>query len=56
MTLTIGGAAAVIAGLIFLSRLPHFRQHVRPIYVKMGIISETASIPKAAADEDIAPE
>lgn len=39
-TVMIGGAICVICGLLFIRNLPNLRKHVRPIYVKMGIISE----------------
>ena len=51
-TVLLSGAVALAGSIIFATRLPQLRKHVRPIYVKMGIISETP-IPKVAAEEDI---
>ena len=39
-TLIVSGAACIIGSLLFTLKLPHIRKKVRPIYVKMGIISE----------------
>ena len=39
-TLIVSGLACIIGSLFFVSKLPHIRKKVRPIYVKMGIISE----------------
>jgi predicted MFS family arabinose efflux permease len=39
-TVMIGGTICAICGLLFIRNLPNLRKHVRPIYVKMGIISE----------------
>jgi MFS family permease len=39
-TLIVSGAACIIGSLLFALKLPHIRKKVRPIYVKMGIISE----------------
>jgi MFS family permease len=40
-TILTGGAATIIGALIFLRKLPELRTIVRPIYVEMGIITET---------------
>jgi MFS family permease len=40
-TIFTGGVATIIGALIFLRKLPELRTIVRPIYVEMGIISET---------------
>lgn len=37
-TLFLGGAACLAGGLIFARALPDLRRHIRPIYVKLGII------------------
>jgi MFS family permease len=37
-TLLIGGICCFVSGLLFLSRRPIFRAHLRPIYREMGII------------------
>jgi MFS family permease len=42
-TLMIGGISCILGSLMFARKLPLLRQMVRPIYVKMGIISERAS-------------
>jgi MFS family permease len=39
-TLILSGLACIIGSLLFALKLPHIRKKVRPIYVKMGIISE----------------
>ena len=39
-TLILSGSACIIGSLLFALKLPHIRKKVRPIYVKMGIISE----------------
>ncbi len=39
-TVMIGGAACAICGVLFTCNLPNLRKHVRPIYVKMGIIDD----------------
>lgn len=52
-TLVICGSLAVLAAAIFASRLPSLRQKMRPIYVKMGILSENAPTSREAADADI---
>jgi MFS family permease len=39
-TLILSGVACIIGSLLFALKLPHIRKKGRPIYVKMGIISE----------------
>ena len=39
-TLILSGLSCIIGSLFFVMKLPHIRKKVRPIYVKMGIISE----------------
>ncbi len=39
-TLAAGGIACIFTGLWMWRRLPELRRHIRPIYVKLGIISE----------------
>jgi MFS family permease len=39
-TLILSGLSCVIGSLFFVMNLPHIRKEVRPIYIKMGIISE----------------
>jgi MFS family permease len=42
LTLGLGGMVCVAAGLVFLRELPSLRVYVRPIYVRLGIVSELA--------------
>ena len=53
ITIAAAGGIAILAALAFFSRLPSLRREVRPVYVRLGILSEDAPIPKEAADEDI---
>jgi MFS family permease len=39
-TLAAGGVACVLVAIWLWRRLPELRGHIRPIYVKLGIISE----------------
>ena len=39
-TLIISGATCIVGSLFFALKLPQIRKKVRPIYVRMGIISE----------------
>ncbi|HVX13883.1 MAG TPA: MFS transporter [Pirellulales bacterium] len=41
-TVRIGGAACVLGGLLFLRQLTQLREHIRPIYVRAGILPEIA--------------
>jgi MFS family permease len=51
-TVMIGGAICAICGLLFIRNLPNLRKHVRPIYVRMGIIDEESPIPQDAVEEN----
>jgi MFS family permease len=42
-TLLISGAICIVGAGWFAAHLPELRQHVRPVYVRLGIISEIAS-------------
>jgi len=42
-TILLGGGMCFLAALAFHAYLPQFRAHVRPLYVKMGIIEEVAT-------------
>jgi len=42
-TLMFGGASCILGSFLFARKLPLLREMVRPIYVKMGIVSETMS-------------
>jgi len=39
-TLFIGGIVCLGGALLFAKQLPHFRKHVRPLYVRLGILPE----------------
>ncbi len=39
-TLLIGGICAILGGILFSFKLPEIRKLIRPIYLKLGIISE----------------
>lgn len=39
-TLMIGGASCILGSLLFVRKLPLLKEIVRPIYVRMGILSE----------------
>jgi MFS family permease len=41
-TLMIGGVSCILGALVFARKLPLLREMVRPIYVRMGIVSEAA--------------
>jgi len=43
LTVAIGGAACLVAALLFARALPALRAEVRPIYVRLGIIPEIAA-------------
>lgn len=55
-TLLIGGASCLAGGALFARNLPNIRKKIRPIYVKMGIISEVATGMQSAAELTIPPE
>ncbi len=55
-TLLVGGAACVVAGLVFLRELPEIRTVVRPIYVRLGILPEVAEGLRTAAQLSVPPE
>jgi MFS family permease len=42
-TLMIGGVSCFLGALMFAKKLPLWRELVRPLYVRMGIVSEAAS-------------
>ena len=41
-TLAVGGAACLVGTIVFHFKLPEMRRHVRPIYVRLGILPEIA--------------
>ncbi len=53
-TLRIGGLICVLAGVVFAWRLPSMRNIIRPIYRRMGIITEVAA-GMQDADETVTP-
>jgi MFS family permease len=55
-TLLIGGALCVFAAAAFARKLPIIRKNVRPIYIKLGIISEVSSAIQSAANLTAPPE
>lgn len=50
-TLLLGGAGCLAGAAIFARHLPHIREKVRPIYVRMGIIREVANGMETAAEQ-----
>lgn len=42
LTLGLGGGACLLSALYFIHTLPRLREHVRPIYQKLGILPELA--------------
>ncbi len=55
-TLALGGVMCVAGALLFLRRLPSLRKSIRPIYVKLGIITEVAKGIQAATEMTVPPE
>jgi MFS family permease len=55
-TLIIGGSLCVLGAVIFARKLPELKKHIRPIYVKLGIISEVSSGIHTAANLTTPPE
>jgi MFS family permease len=50
-----GGAACVVAAAAFAWQLPRLREHVRPVYVRLGILPEVAAGLQAAAEPSPVP-
>jgi MFS family permease len=48
-----GGFITIIGALFFLRKLPELRTLVRPVYVKMGIITEVATGIEAASETEV---
>ncbi len=44
-TLVVGGVSCILGALYFSHKLPRLKEAIRPVYIKMGIIAEAASIP-----------
>ncbi|HQU47106.1 MAG TPA: MFS transporter [Pirellulales bacterium] len=49
-TVRIGGVACVLGGLLFFLQLERLREHIRPIYVRAGILPEIAEGMEAASE------
>ncbi len=47
------GACTIAAAGWFAWRLPRLREQVRPVYVRLGILSDAPPIPRTAVEEDI---
>jgi len=50
-TLLLGAACCLVGAVMFARQLPHIREMVRPIYVRMGIIREVARGMETAAEQ-----
>ena len=50
-TLLLGGAGCLAGAAVFARHLPHIREKVRPIYIRMGIIREVANGMETAAEQ-----
>lgn len=55
-TLLLGAACCLVGATIFARQLPRIRESVRPIYVKMGIITEVAQGMESAAEQPPLPD
>jgi len=55
-TVIIGGICCIIGSLLFASRFQKFRQAVRPIYTKMGIIPEIAAGIESSSNLQVPPQ
>jgi len=55
-TVLVGGVACLVGAALFAARLPRLRERVRPIYVRMGILSAVASGLHAAVELTRLPE
>ena len=55
-TLMIGGVSCFLGALVFARKLPLLREMVRPIYVRMGIVSEAASRIQIKTKSTVPPE
>ena len=50
-TLLVGAACCLVGAILFARHLPHIREKVRPLYIKMGIIKEVAQGMECAAEQ-----
>ncbi|MGA2172770.1 MAG: MFS transporter [Sedimentisphaerales bacterium] len=55
-TLMAGGILCVLGAAIFAAKLPLLKKHIRPIYVKLGIISESPSVIQTDVELTIPPQ
>jgi MFS family permease len=49
-TVRVGGAACIVGGLLFFRQLKNLRDHIRPIYIRAGILPEIAEGMEAASE------
>jgi MFS family permease len=56
VTLLVGAACCLIGACIFAGQLPQIRKLVRPIYIKMGILTEAATGTNPAVEQATLPE
>ena len=56
ITVQIGGLACLVGALLFASWLPSFREKVRPIYLRLGIIPELAKGIQSASELTVPPK
>jgi MFS family permease len=49
------GAMCIACGVIFATRLPNLRRHIKPIYIRLGIIGPMPPIPLEAGTASIVP-
>jgi MFS family permease len=54
-TLIIGGAFCISGAIIFAKKLPDLKKMIRPIYIKLGIISEVTSGIQTATELSVPP-
>jgi predicted MFS family arabinose efflux permease len=55
-TVLMGGCVTLAGALLFVRQLPGLRQHIRPIYVRLGILAEVAEGLQTAAQLSVPPE
>lgn len=53
LTVGLAGTAMLAAAMVFLTRLPSLQKLIHPVYVRLGILSENAPVPKEAVAADI---
>lgn len=55
-TIMIGGIACIAGALVFAGKLSELRKLIRPIYIRLGIVSEIATGIQAATELTVPPE